>query len=143
MHTTESRDRAFFRRIVAGRDGCHVWTGATTSSGYGTVTRLGRSIMTHRVAYELMFGSIPEPLVIDHLCRNRLCANPRHMEPVTSGENVLRGVSPSARNARMTECDLGHSFDDENTYVARGRRHCRTCRRDYMAAYYKQRQAGN
>ena len=143
MHTMASRDRAFFRRIVAGPNGCHVWTGATTSSGYGLVVRLGQVIVTHRVAYELMFGPIPELLVIDHLCRNRLCANPRHMEPVTSGENVLRGISPSARNARMTECDKGHPFDDENTYVCRGRRHCRTCRRDYMAAYYKQRQVGN
>jgi hypothetical protein len=76
---------------------------------------------------ELFVGPIPEGLVIDHLCRNRGCINPTHMEPVTNAENVLRGEGPTAVNARKTHCKRGHPFDDVNTYVYAKGRACRMC----------------
>lgn len=84
----------------------------------------------HRIAYELVNGPIPEGLEIDHLCRNRLCVRPDHLEAVTTQENLRRGNGASARNARKDRCSQGHEFDETNTYWrpdGKGR-DCRTCR---------------
>ena len=79
---------------------------------------MGRKmIQAHRVAYELVKGKIPAGLELDHLCRNRICCNPAHLEAVTGRENSLRGVSPWAKNACATHCPRGHPYDAENTYV--------------------------
>jgi HNH endonuclease len=77
----------------------------------------------HRVAYEMWFGPIPDGLVIDHLCRNRACVNPAHMEPVTHRENLLRGTGASARQAAKKTCIRGHEFDVRN----KNGRECTTC----------------
>lgn len=106
--------------------GCWEWTGYTVQ-GYGVIYigNSGRS-MTHRLAYEILVGPIPDGLQIDHLCRNRSCHNPDHLEPVTQRENVRRGDLPSAIVARTGICRRGHSMAD--AYVnTRGQRQCRTC----------------
>ena len=88
----------------------------------------GQQVKAHRVVWSLTNGPIPDGLVLDHLCRNRACCNPAHMEPVTIGENVMRGETIPARNAAKTECGNGHPFDPENTYIStRGARVCRRC----------------
>lgn len=103
-------------------DGCWIWTGAIDGSGYGTMRIKNKSYSTHRVAYELARGEIPEGLFIDHLCRNRLCVNPSHMEPVTHVENQ--------RRARSEFCERGHPMSGDNLRVtAAGRRSCRECDR--------------
>lgn len=120
-------DRFWSRVAIGGRYECWVWKGGTTSSGYG---RWGSkpARQAHRVAYELTRGPIPEGLVLDHLCRNRVCVNPEHLDPVTNRVNVLRGVGTSATNARKTHCDSGHEFTPENTIDrTKGWRECRTC----------------
>lgn len=120
----------FATRVLVG-DGCWGWTGSFNSSGYAQLyLRPGRSLVAHRFAYELLVGPIPEGMVLDHLCRNRACSNPSHLEIVTRGENTLRGETITAANRDKTHCKRGHEFDDANTYLRYGKRSCRTCRTD-------------
>lgn len=112
--------------------GCIEFTGYIAKHGYGNVSiGQGRIGYSHRAAFELIRGPIPAGLFLDHLCRNTICCNPGHLEPVTPRENVLRGQSPSARAVRENRCRRGHEFTPENTYVrpdGSGKRQCRKCR---------------
>lgn len=123
---------------------CWNWVGAK-SSGYGTFRIEEGMIKAHRYSYELVIGPIPEGLTLDHLCRNRSCVNPWHLEPVTNKVNSLRGIGVGAMHAQQTHCIAGHAFDDTNTYRWRGGRFCRTCMKRRMVEYrkrIKQRRAG-
>lgn len=116
------------RIVIDGNSGCWNYTGPTNaggySEGYGMVSIRGRSYYTHRLSYMLEFGPIPDGLVIDHLCRNTLCCNPFHLEPVTHRENMLRG-----KKAKQTHCIHGHPFDAANTWInSYGHRACKACR---------------
>lgn len=86
--------------------GCWTWTGTTTAAGYGQITERdgprSRRLYTHRVSYEALVSPIPDGLVIDHLCRNTLCANPDHLEPVTRGENLRRGIGADLSRRRAS-----------------------------------------
>jgi len=116
-------------KIRVAENDCWEWTGAIQSRGYGCVGYSGKTTLTHRLSYELLVGPIPEGLHIDHLCRNRACCNPGHLEAVIQGVNTLRGVSFSAINATKTHCRHGHEYTADNTYTdKRGSRSCRTCR---------------
>jgi hypothetical protein len=116
-----------------GDDECWPWMAGLTRAGYGQFQpdrKTGQThIYAHRFSYELLVGPIPEGLTIDHLCRNRQCVNPRHLEPVTNKENGLRGISVAAMNARKTHCAKGHPYSKENIYVfpSKGGRKCRIC----------------
>jgi hypothetical protein len=110
-----------------GEQDCWLWT-AGSSCGYGAFSpHHGHTVRAHRFAYELLIGPIPDGLVIDHLCRVKRCVNPAHLEPVTFGENVMRGETLSSTNAAKTHCNSGHALDEANTYVWRGWRRCRLC----------------
>lgn len=144
---TDSVEVAFWKRVdVQTAAECWVWKGSLWVKGYGRFYHksLGRkAIRAHRMAYILSRGPIPTGLVIDHLCRNRLCMNPAHMEIVTNKENVLRGIGPTAMRKRKTHCIRGHELAGENVVVRpTGARRCKVCqvldrRRD--AAIHKQR----
>ena len=110
--------------------GCWLWTRARNRHDYGVTSYFGGSRLAHRVSYEAFVGPIPSGLVIDHLCRVPRCVNPAHMEPVTVHENTMRGVSPSAAQAKQTECKEGHPLSGENLLPeSRGRRLCVICTR--------------
>lgn len=123
---------------------CVEWEGGKDRDGYGQISATVRgrrtTLRAHRVSYEKHIGPIPVGLTLDHLCRNRGCVNPKHLEPVTNRENVLRGQGPAAVNARRTHCVHGHEFTPENTYTyvnesyPHGRRVCRTCIFDRVRA---------
>src|SRR5271166_3891905 len=76
---------------------CWQWRGFINHGGYGLYGKFNRR--AHRLAYRFLVGRIPKGLTIDHLCRNRACVNPAHMEPVTRGENVMRGTGLAPTNA--------------------------------------------
>lgn len=104
-------------------NGCWEWVGNVNGSGYGRVRGLGgRSVMAHRLVYEQAVGVIPEGLTLDHLCRNRKCVRPDHLEPVDIKTNILRGFGPPALNARKTHCEKGHPLIPTNR-----ERRCRRC----------------
>lgn len=126
MATTEER---FWAKVTGGDvDQCWEWTGSRAGGGYGEfyVSKIKgkqRKMPAHRWAYETLRVEIPFGLQLDHLCRNRECVNPWHLEPVTHLENNRRG-----EKAHRTHCPAGHGYSSENTYIAsRGDRQCRIC----------------
>lgn len=95
-------------------DTCWLWTAAVNAYGYGYVRTTTGVRVAHRVAYELLVGQIPDGLQLDHLCRNRACVNPAHLEPVTQAENLRRGAgSNGALRPRPAKCQRGHDYPGE------------------------------
>ena len=112
---------------------CWTFEGSTTAAGYGQVIVEGVKRYTHRLAYEFAHGSIPAGLVIDHLCRNRACCNPEHLEAVTRRTNNLRGGHQLAVLHRENRCRRGHDLAVHGEKNG-PRRTCGTCRRARVAA---------
>ena len=116
--------------------GCWNWTAAKNSDGYGQFWPTNgkhRHSQAHRFSYETFIGKIPEGLTIDHICKNRGCVNPKHLEPVTIQVNVLRGNGMAVRNSNKTHCPQGHPYSGENLYIVpcNGGRQCKTCQTQY------------
>ena len=89
----------------------------------------GKQVYAYRVSFEQFVGPIPQGLVLDHQCEQPACVNPRHLEPMTHGDNSRRALGT------MMSCTNGHEYTPENTYVWRGKRHCRTCRAANSQSY--------
>lgn len=114
------------RRCVPAEGGCIVWEGCVNSRGYGVISLDGARVLTHRLSYEAHIGPIPDGLQIDHLCRNKRCVNPAHLEPVTGLENQRRAA------ASKTHCPRNHPLAGSNLILKKRPngsfiRNCRTC----------------
>lgn len=120
--------RARIRSRIIEVDGCWEWQGHIPSDGYGRIYLEGRQWLAHRASYTAFSGPIPDGLNMDHLCRNRRCVNPEHVEPVTQSENLKRSPLMN-RQGHKTHCPKGHEYSDENTERRNGRRYCKTCER--------------
>lgn len=135
--------------ISVTRTGCWQWSGALNRDGYGVLTVDRKPYRAHRFAYERLVGEIPDGLELDHLCRNRACVRPSHLEPVTPQVNTHRGFGPSGINSRVERCNRGHEFAPENTLWMNSRsrprpyRRCRTCNVENCRARRRQRCLSN
>lgn len=134
---TQTPKERFWPKVdVKSRAECWEWTASRSPNGYGQFSLQGKRTGAHRFAYESVNGPVSPALVLDHLCRNKGCVNPEHLEAVTHWENLRRGVGGPALNYYKTHCDSGHIFDGDNTYITKkGRRSCRICHRRWSAKW--------
>lgn len=121
------KDTEKWRAKILEVDGHWMWQGAPNREGYGRISRTyGATSTAHRFIYEALRGPVPDGLVVDHLCRIRMCVNPDHLEPVTHVENVRRG-----QRAQAVACARGHDYTPENTAISpKGTRRCKACNRE-------------
>lgn len=114
-------------------DKCWPWLGGTHEKGYGRISNRGYA---HVIIYKILIGDVPQGLELDHLCKNKICVNPKHLEPVSHQVNVVRG--DRVQNARRSPtCTNGHQWTAANTYIhpTQGSRVCRICTRESVARY--------
>ncbi len=134
----KSSAERFWEKVDADGD-CWIWTSSLNPAGYGTFSDKAKQSApnkAHRWAWEELIGPIPPGLQLDHLCRVRRCVNPDHLEPVTNIENQRRGLRGKLYQ-EIRQCHRGHPYDETNTYMHRGAKHCRKCVNQRGREYYQ------
>lgn len=143
LYRGKSVSERFWLNVIMPTDraACWEWCGSKTKKGYSYMTAPreegAKQLPAHRVSYELNVGPIPHGLVIDHLCRNRGCVNPAHLEPVTGLENVRRGDAPPVKRGRSASCPNGHLYTPDNTQRRGGVRRCLACAEAFKSRYVR------
>lgn len=133
-----------YAKLFEVTDGCWNWRGSTFKgrANYGRLNYLGRHLLAHRFMYGLIHGEPALHLVVDHLCNNKKCVNPNHLELKSSGANSLRGNSPPANNRRKSRCVEGHELSGDNLRTRKdGARICITCSRARRNEMYREERA--
>jgi len=132
---TDALDRFFAKVEEDPETECWNWTACVSPEGYGKFHFEGKVVYAHRFAYMELIREIPDELVLNKVCKSRVCVNPDHLDPVTRKVNVNRGDLHLV-NGSKTHCKFGHPFDKKNTYRIVDKdgfkhRQCRECKRRY------------
>lgn len=129
---TIARLQEILGRLERVPSGCWEWQGWCNGGGYGRTEVAGRTVSVHRALYAVVYGEPSLIMLIDHICSNRLCANPKHLRTVTYRQNsLLSDKTLGSINIVKTHCAKGHEYDEANTYIfpRDGSRQCRMCKR--------------
>jgi len=128
----------FHEKYEVQPNGCWIWMSAQNGTGYGQFSFEGKPRLAHRWFYERTKKKVEQGKELDHLCRNRSCVNPDHLEEVSRSENNRRGLigeRTRERSRAITHCPHGHEYSADNTYMTKaGTRCCKTCKRNSIIA---------
>lgn len=136
----------FWEKVANGPNGCWNWTGGRQPNGYAQFNFGGTGVLVHRYAYKELIGPLVDGLTIDHLCRNRICVNPAHLEQVTYRENIFRGSNAAVMNSKKAVCQSGHELHGGNLYIHTDRgggshRYCRQCNKERMRKWRRKKRS--